>query len=151
MGTEMVCSGQVASYRHNWNVLYLISLMWHHNQALFKSTHFCLVCLVYYWFYFYFPAEMSEPPNIFLTLSQSVVLPGENVEFGCSTSSDICPTTVFHLYRDGASIMNRSASVCETSVTFLLPHVDSSSQGNYTCAYSPNFNESTSIPISVGK
>ncbi|KAL2101476.1 hypothetical protein ACEWY4_003237 [Coilia grayii] len=90
----------------------------------------------------------GQPPKILLTSSQSTVLPGETIEFQCSISSDTCSTTDVHLYKNGVSIMTRSTTANQKHAAFMLPQVDSSNQGNYSCAYS-RFTRSSSIGISV--
>ncbi|XP_063050240.1 immunoglobulin superfamily member 1-like [Engraulis encrasicolus] len=91
----------------------------------------------------------EQPPKISLTMPHSAVLPGDTIEFGCAKSSDICPTTVCHLYKDGNSIMTRSTASNQKHVTFTFPNVDLSNQGNYSCAYSPSFSMSASIDLTV--
>ncbi|XP_058262827.1 immunoglobulin superfamily member 1-like isoform X2 [Hemibagrus wyckioides] len=68
----------------------------------------------------------------------SVVSPGEVLQFTCTTPSPTHTSVDFSLYKTGTLIKKQTA---ETTTTFTLT-VDESHQGQYTCDYS--YNRSTS-------
>ncbi|XP_047656871.1 uncharacterized protein LOC113663930 isoform X2 [Tachysurus fulvidraco] len=70
----------------------------------------------------------------------SVVSPGEVLQFTCTTPSPSCISVDFSLYKTGTLIKKQTA---ETTTTFTLT-VDASHQGQYTCAYSYRESVSTS-------
>ncbi|KAF4070153.1 hypothetical protein AMELA_G00296420 [Ameiurus melas] len=62
----------------------------------------------------------------------SAVLPGEVLQFTCSTPGPTCISVDFSLYKTGTLIKKQTAA---TTTTFTLT-VDASHQGQYTCDYS---------------
>ncbi|XP_063066102.1 deleted in malignant brain tumors 1 protein-like [Engraulis encrasicolus] len=91
----------------------------------------------------------SMQPEISLTPPESTVSAGDSIEFRCTTSSDTCSSTDFKLSRNGESMMTTSATDYHRNVTFALLSLDTSSQGNYSCGYSPNFTESVPVTLTV--
>lgn len=98
-----------------------------------------------------FFAGASMQPEITLTPPESTVSAGDSIEFRCTTSSDTCSSTDFKLSRNGEAMMTTSATDYQKNVTFALLSLDTSSQGNYSCGYSPNFTESVPVTLTVGK
>ncbi|KAF4093072.1 hypothetical protein AMELA_G00029120, partial [Ameiurus melas] len=70
----------------------------------------------------------------------SVVSPGEVLQFRCNTPSPTCISVDFSLYKTETSIKKQTA---ETTTTFNLT-LDASHQGQYTCDYSYRESASTS-------
>ncbi|XP_073670078.1 scavenger receptor cysteine-rich domain-containing protein DMBT1-like isoform X2 [Paramisgurnus dabryanus] len=67
-------------------------------------------------------------------ISHSVVSPGENIQFSCTTPNPRCRENAkFHLFRNRSSTISSETSV--SSVTFSLT-VDVSNQDQYSCGYS---------------
>ncbi|KAK2829724.1 hypothetical protein Q7C36_017714 [Tachysurus vachellii] len=92
-----------------------------------------------------------QSPTLTQISSNSVVSPGEVLQFTCSTPSPSCISVDFSLYKTGTLIKKQTA---ETTTTFTLT-VDASHQGQYTCDYSYRESDSTSswsnfINITVG-
>ncbi|KAF5895102.1 deleted in malignant brain tumors 1 protein-like, partial [Clarias magur] len=92
-----------------------------------------------------------QSPTLTRISSNSVVSPGEVLEFRCSTPSPTCISVDFSLYKTGTLIKNQTA---KTTTTFTLT-VDGSHQGQYTCDYTYRESNSTSsrsssITITVG-
>ncbi|XP_053095366.1 deleted in malignant brain tumors 1 protein [Pangasianodon hypophthalmus] len=81
-----------------------------------------------------------QTPTLTRISPNSVVSPGELLQFKCTTPSPTCISVDFTLYKDGTSIKNRTA---ESTTTFNLT-VDASHQGQYTCDYSYRESNSTS-------
>ncbi|KAM9456647.1 scavenger receptor cysteine-rich domain-containing group B protein-like [Clarias gariepinus] len=79
-------------------------------------------------------------PTLTRTSPNSVVSPGEVLQFRCSTPSPTCISVDFSLYKNGTSIKKQTA---ETTTTFTLT-VDESHQGQYTCDYTYRESNSTS-------
>ncbi|XP_047017798.1 deleted in malignant brain tumors 1 protein isoform X1 [Ictalurus punctatus] len=73
-----------------------------------------------------------QTPTLTQISPNSVVSPGEVLQFRCSTPSPTCISVDFSLYKTGTLIKNQTA---ETTTTFNLT-VDASHQGQYTCDYS---------------
>ncbi|KAM9457463.1 scavenger receptor cysteine-rich domain-containing protein DMBT1-like [Clarias gariepinus] len=93
-----------------------------------------------------------QSPTLTRISSNSVVSPGEVLQFRCSTPSPTCISVDFSLYKTGTLIKKQTA---ETTTTFTLT-VDESHQGQYTCDYTYRESNSTSsrsssITITVGK
>ncbi|XP_026061517.1 deleted in malignant brain tumors 1 protein-like isoform X2 [Carassius auratus] len=85
-----------------------------------------------------------QMPTLSLTSRHSVVSPGENIQFRCTTPKPRCNANAeFQLFRNGPSI---SSQEHESSVTFNL-NVDVSHQASYSCQYSYKSNTITS-PLS---
>ncbi|KAM9457461.1 scavenger receptor cysteine-rich domain-containing protein DMBT1 [Clarias gariepinus] len=93
-----------------------------------------------------------QSPTLTQISPNSVVSPGDVLQFRCSTPSTTCISVDFSLYKTGSLIKKQTA---ETTTTFTLT-VDESHQGQYTCDYSYRESNSTSsrsssITITVGK
>ncbi|XP_034165895.2 deleted in malignant brain tumors 1 protein-like [Pangasianodon hypophthalmus] len=80
-----------------------------------------------------------QTPTLTRISPNSVVSPGELLQFRCTTPSPTCISVDFTLYKDGTSIKKQTAV---STTTFNLT-VDASHQGQYTCDYS--YRESNSI------
>ncbi|MCI4384781.1 hypothetical protein PGIGA_G00042700, partial [Pangasianodon gigas] len=80
-----------------------------------------------------------QAPTLTWISPNSVVSPGEVLQFRCTTPSPTCISVDFSLYKTGTSVMTQTA---ESTTTFTLT-VDASHQGQYTCVYS--YRESNSI------
>nr|XP_055037247.1 deleted in malignant brain tumors 1 protein-like [Misgurnus anguillicaudatus] len=86
-------------------------------------------------------------------ISHSVVSPGENIQFRCTTPNPRCHVNAeFHLFRNRSSQISSETSV--SSVTFNLT-VDVSHQDQYSCDYSYRndtikSSRSNTIEITVG-
>ncbi|XP_060758425.1 deleted in malignant brain tumors 1 protein-like [Neoarius graeffei] len=92
-----------------------------------------------------------QAPTLTRISPNSVVSPGEVLQFRCTTPSPTCTSVDFSLYKNGTLIKNQTA---ESTATFSLT-VDASHQGQYTCDYSYResnsiSSRSSSIPITVG-
>ncbi|XP_042588924.1 scavenger receptor cysteine-rich type 1 protein M130-like [Cyprinus carpio] len=75
-----------------------------------------------------------QMPTLSLTSTHSVVSPGENIQFRCTTPKPRCNANAeFQLFRNGPSI---SSQKHVSGVTFNLVNVDVSHQGSYSCHYS---------------
>ncbi|KAG7334658.1 hypothetical protein KOW79_001254 [Hemibagrus wyckioides] len=81
-----------------------------------------------------------QSPTLTRISPNSVVSPGEVLQFTCTTPSPTCISVDFSLYKTGTLIKNQTA---ETTTTFTLT-VDESHQGQYTCDYSYRESNSTS-------
>ncbi|XP_053371211.1 deleted in malignant brain tumors 1 protein-like [Clarias gariepinus] len=81
-----------------------------------------------------------QSPTLTRISPNSVVSPGEVLQFRCSTPSPTCISVDFSLYKTGTLIKKQTA---ETTTTFTLT-VDESHQGQYTCDYSYRESNSTS-------
>ncbi|XP_053533052.1 deleted in malignant brain tumors 1 protein [Ictalurus punctatus] len=81
-----------------------------------------------------------QSPTLTQISPNSVVSPGEVLQFRCSTPSPTCISVDFRLYKTGTSIEKQTA---ESTTTFNLT-VDASHQGQYTCDYSYRESNSTS-------
>nr|XP_055037250.1 deleted in malignant brain tumors 1 protein-like [Misgurnus anguillicaudatus] len=87
-------------------------------------------------------------------ISHSVVSPGENIQFKCTTPNPRCQENAeFHLFRNSSSTISSQTSV--SSVTFILT-VDVSHQDQYSCDYSYRndtikSSRSNTIEITVGE
>ncbi|XP_053533930.1 Fc receptor-like protein 5 isoform X1 [Ictalurus punctatus] len=81
-----------------------------------------------------------KTPTLTRIFPNSVVSPGEALQFRCSTPSPTCISVDFRLYKTGTSIKNQTA---ESTTTFNLT-VDATHQGQYTCDYSYRESNSTS-------
>ncbi|MCI4384775.1 hypothetical protein PGIGA_G00042550 [Pangasianodon gigas] len=93
-----------------------------------------------------------QSPTLTRISPDSVVSPGEVLQFRCTTPSPTCISVDFTLYKTGISIKKQTA---ESTTTFTLT-VDASHQGQYTCDYSYResnsiSSRSNSINITVGK
>ncbi|XP_060758198.1 deleted in malignant brain tumors 1 protein-like [Neoarius graeffei] len=93
-----------------------------------------------------------QAPTLTRISPNSVVSPGEVLQFRCTTPSPMRISVDFSLYKTGTLIKNQTA---ESTATFRLT-VDASHQGQYTCDYSYResnsiSSRSSSIPITVGK
>ncbi|XP_053534066.1 deleted in malignant brain tumors 1 protein isoform X2 [Ictalurus punctatus] len=91
-----------------------------------------------------------QTPTLTQISPNSAVLPGEVLQFRCTTTSPTCMSVDFRLYKNGTLIMNQPG---ETTTTFTLT-VDASHQGQYTCDYSyreiaSTSSRSNSITITV--
>ncbi|XP_060758428.1 deleted in malignant brain tumors 1 protein-like [Neoarius graeffei] len=91
-----------------------------------------------------------QAPTLTRISPNSVVSPGEVLQFRCTTPSPTCTSVDFSLYKNGTLITNQTA---ESTATFSLT-VDASHQGQYTCDYSYResnsiSSRSSSIPITV--
>uniref|UniRef100_A0A8C1KCZ3 Deleted in malignant brain tumors 1 protein-like n=1 Tax=Cyprinus carpio TaxID=7962 RepID=A0A8C1KCZ3_CYPCA len=74
-----------------------------------------------------------QMPTFSLTSTYSVVSPGENIQFRCTTPKPRCNANAeFQLFRNGPSV---SSQKHVSAVTFNL-NVDVSHQGSYSCHYS---------------
>uniref|UniRef100_A0A8C1WZ25 Deleted in malignant brain tumors 1 protein-like n=1 Tax=Cyprinus carpio TaxID=7962 RepID=A0A8C1WZ25_CYPCA len=74
-----------------------------------------------------------QMPSFSLTSTHSVVSPGENIQFRCTTPKPRCNANAeFQLFRNGPSI---SSQKHVSGVTFNL-NVDVLNQGSYSCHYS---------------
>ncbi|XP_053095367.1 deleted in malignant brain tumors 1 protein-like [Pangasianodon hypophthalmus] len=82
-----------------------------------------------------------QSPTLTRISPNSVVSPGEVLQFTCTTPSPTCISVDFSLYKDGTSIKTQTA---ESTTTFTLT-VDASHQGQYTCDYSYRESASTSF------
>ncbi|KAK2916400.1 hypothetical protein Q8A67_000774 [Cirrhinus molitorella] len=72
-------------------------------------------------------------PTLSLTSTHSVVSPGENIQFRCTTPKPRCNANAeFQLFRNGSSVSSHNH---ESSVTFNLVNVNVSHQGSYSCHY----------------
>ncbi|XP_076138917.1 uncharacterized protein LOC143122022 isoform X2 [Alosa pseudoharengus] len=87
-------------------------------------------------------------PSISLISSYSTVSAGETVQIKCSRSASRCNGNLL-LYRNGVNVNSEALSFLQSSATFTLSNVDSSHQGNYTCAHSSSSTRSQSISITV--
>ncbi|KAK2916401.1 hypothetical protein Q8A67_000775 [Cirrhinus molitorella] len=75
-----------------------------------------------------------------LTSTHTVVSPGENIQFRCTTPKPRCNANAeFQIFRNRLSI---SSQKHVSSVTFNLFNVDISHQGKYSCQYSYENNKS---------
>ncbi|KAF5894510.1 deleted in malignant brain tumors 1 protein-like, partial [Clarias magur] len=81
-----------------------------------------------------------QTPTLTRISPNSVVSPGEVLQFRCSTPSTTCISVDFSLYKTGTLIKKQTA---ETTTTFTLT-VDESHQGQYTCDYTYRDSASTS-------
>ncbi|KAI5628120.1 deleted in malignant brain tumors 1 protein-like [Silurus asotus] len=81
-----------------------------------------------------------QAPTLTRTSPNSVVSPGEDLQFRCSTPSPTCISVDFSLYKTGTSIKKQTA---ESTTTFTLT-VEASHQGEYTCDYTYRESNSTS-------
>ncbi|KAB5553613.1 hypothetical protein PHYPO_G00040590 [Pangasianodon hypophthalmus] len=81
-----------------------------------------------------------QSPTLTRISPNSVVSPGEVLQFRCTTPSPTCISVDFNLYKTGTSIKKQTA---ESTTTFNLT-VDASHQGQYTCDYSYRESNSTS-------
>ncbi|XP_062407988.1 alpha-1B-glycoprotein-like [Sardina pilchardus] len=91
----------------------------------------------------------DENPFIMLRNLYSTVSAGETLQFRCIRSTDQCAANLL-LYRNGVKVKSQNIDSYRSSVIFYLNNVDSSHQGNYTCAYSSFSPLSThSNPISI--
>ncbi|MCI4384774.1 hypothetical protein PGIGA_G00042540 [Pangasianodon gigas] len=81
-----------------------------------------------------------QSPTLTRISPDSVVSPGEVLQFRCTTPSPTCISVDFTLYKTGISIKKQTA---ESTTTFTLT-VDASHQGQYTCDYSYRESNSTS-------
>ncbi|KAL1278231.1 hypothetical protein QQF64_024904, partial [Cirrhinus molitorella] len=92
-------------------------------------------------------------PTLSLTSTHSVVSPGENIQFRCTTPKPRCNANAeFQLFRNGSSVSSHNH---ESSVTFNLVNVNVSHQGSYSCHYSYQNNTinsslSNTVIITVG-
>ncbi|KAI5097072.1 scavenger receptor cysteine-rich type 1 protein M130-like [Silurus meridionalis] len=91
-----------------------------------------------------------QSPTLIRISPNSVVSPGEVLQFRCSTQSPTCISVDFSLYKTGTSIKKQTA---ESTTTFTLT-VEASHQGEYTCDYtyretSSTSSRSSSISITV--
>ncbi|XP_051569972.1 deleted in malignant brain tumors 1 protein-like isoform X2 [Myxocyprinus asiaticus] len=77
-----------------------------------------------------------QMPTLSLISTNSVVSPGENVQFRCTTSNPRCQTNGdFHLFRSGSSMYSQRNT---SSVIFSLTDVNITHHGQYSCHYSYN-------------
>nr|XP_055037256.1 uncharacterized protein LOC129425315 [Misgurnus anguillicaudatus] len=75
-----------------------------------------------------------QMPTFSIISPHSVVSPGENIQFRCTTPNPRCHVNAeFHLFRNRSSTISSQTSV--SSVTFSLT-VDVSHQNQYSCDYS---------------
>ncbi|KAF5894520.1 deleted in malignant brain tumors 1 protein-like, partial [Clarias magur] len=81
-----------------------------------------------------------QSPTLTQISPNSVVSPGEILQFRCSAPSPTCISVDFSLYKTGALIKKQTA---ETTTTFTLT-VDGTHQGQYTCDYTYRESNSTS-------
>ncbi|XP_046721603.1 deleted in malignant brain tumors 1 protein-like isoform X2 [Silurus meridionalis] len=81
-----------------------------------------------------------QSPTLIRISPNSVVSPGEVLQFRCSTQSPTCISVDFSLYKTGTSIKKQTA---ESTTTFTLT-VEASHQGEYTCDYTYRESNSTS-------
>ncbi|XP_053473987.1 deleted in malignant brain tumors 1 protein-like [Ictalurus furcatus] len=81
-----------------------------------------------------------QTPTLTRISPNSVVSPGEVLQFRCTTPSPSCISVDFSLYKTGTSVKKQTV---ETTTTFTLT-VDASHQGQYTCDYSYRESASTS-------
>ncbi len=101
----------------------------------------------------YFAGEL-QMPTLSLTSRHAAVIPGENIQFSCTTPKPRCNTNAeFQLFRNESSISTQTHA---SSVTFNLVNVDVSHQGNYSCHYSYQNNTvksplSNTVIINVGE
>ncbi|XP_053474013.1 uncharacterized protein LOC128603532 [Ictalurus furcatus] len=72
-----------------------------------------------------------QTPTLTRISPNSVVSPGEVLQFRCTTTSPTCISVDFRLYKNGTLIMTQPA---KTTTTFNLT-VDASHWGQYTCDY----------------
>ncbi len=93
-------------------------------------------------------------PTLSLTSRHAAVIPGENIQFSCTTPKPRCNTNAeFQLFRNESSISTQTHA---SSVTFNLVNVDVSHQGSYSCHYSYQNNHiksplSNTVIINVGE
>ncbi|KAM9456648.1 scavenger receptor cysteine-rich domain-containing protein DMBT1-like isoform 1-T1 [Clarias gariepinus] len=81
-----------------------------------------------------------QSPTLTRISLNSVVSPGDVLQFRCFTPSPTCISVDFSLYKNGTLIKKQTA---ETTTTFTLT-VDESHQGQYTCDYTYRESNSTS-------
>ncbi|KAM9457462.1 uncharacterized protein Hap1MRO34_018668 [Clarias gariepinus] len=81
-----------------------------------------------------------QSPTLTQISPNSVVSPGEVLQFRCSTPSPTCISVDFSLYKTGTLIKKQTA---ETTTTFTLT-VDESHHSQYTCDYTYRESNSTS-------
>ncbi|XP_053474034.1 uncharacterized protein LOC128603540 isoform X2 [Ictalurus furcatus] len=110
-----------------------------------------VLCAQIRFFYLAILADLKTPTLTRIS-PNSMVSPGEVLQFRCTTPSPTCISVDFSLYKTGTSVKNQTA---ESTTTFNLT-VDASHQGQYTCDYSYRESASTSswsnsISITVGK
>ncbi|KAK3553302.1 hypothetical protein QTP86_033110, partial [Hemibagrus guttatus] len=96
-------------------------------------------------------SDMQSPTLTWIS-PNSVVSPGEVLQFTCTTPSPTCISVDFSLYETGTLIKKQTA---ENTTTFTLT-VAESHQGQYTCDYSYRESNSTSsrsnsVNITVGR
>ncbi|KAF4093069.1 hypothetical protein AMELA_G00029160 [Ameiurus melas] len=82
-----------------------------------------------------------QTPTLTQISPNSAVLPGEVLQFRCTTTRPTCISVDFSLYKSGTLIMNQPSETTTTSFTLT---VDASHQGQYTCDYSYRETASTS-------
>lgn len=95
---------------------------------------------------------IMQTPTLTQISPNSVVSPGEVLQFRCTIPSTTYISVDFSLYKTGTVIKKQTA---ESKTTFNLT-VDASHQGQYTCDYSyresnSSSSRSNSITITVGK
>ncbi|KAK3552541.1 hypothetical protein QTP86_014452, partial [Hemibagrus guttatus] len=86
-----------------------------------------------------------QSPTLTRISPNSVVSPGEVLQFTCTTPSPTCISVDFSLYKTGTLIKKQTA---ETTASFTLT-VDESHQGQYTCDYSYSSNSTSSRSNSI--
>ncbi|KAK3520116.1 hypothetical protein QTP70_014282 [Hemibagrus guttatus] len=86
-----------------------------------------------------------QSPTLTRISPNSVVSPGEVLQFTCTTPSPTCISVDFSLYKAGTLIKKQTA---ENTTTFTLT-VDESHQGQYTCDYSYSSNSTSSRSNSI--
>ncbi|XP_048016490.1 deleted in malignant brain tumors 1 protein-like isoform X2 [Megalobrama amblycephala] len=75
-----------------------------------------------------------QQPTLSVIPTYTVVSPGENIQFRCTTPKPRCNADAeFHLFKNGSSI---SSQKHVSGVTFHLVNVSASHQGSYSCYYS---------------
>ncbi|KAK3520148.1 hypothetical protein QTP70_016255 [Hemibagrus guttatus] len=86
-----------------------------------------------------------QSPTLTWISPNSVVSPGEVLQFTCTTPSPTCISVDFSLYKTGTLIKKQTA---ETTTTFTLT-VDELHQGQYTCDYTYSSNSTSSRSNSI--
>ncbi|KAK3520139.1 hypothetical protein QTP70_015513 [Hemibagrus guttatus] len=89
--------------------------------------------------------QTFKSPTLTRISPNSVVSPGEVLQFTCTTPSPTCISVDFSLYKTGTLIKKQTA---ENTTTFTLT-VDESHQGQYTCEYSYSSNSTSSRSNSI--
>ncbi|XP_053496910.1 uncharacterized protein LOC128617789 [Ictalurus furcatus] len=98
-----------------------------------------VVCSNKVFFYLAILADLKTPTLTWIS-PNSMVSPGEVLQFRCTAPSPKCISVDFSLYKTGTSVKNQTA---ESTTTFKLT-VDATHQGQYTCDYSYRESASTS-------